>query len=147
VGQTLSSCRLLQACIEEAMRLSPPVSGLLLRQVLQGGLLIAARWHVPAGTDVGIPSYAIHRCGKYWQHPNQFKPERWLQKESQDCRSTFMPFGVGRTICVGKQLAYNEMTLVILASCGPTISILSQVVNNMMRRVFQEAAVNGVEGM
>jgi cytochrome P450 len=105
VGQTLSSCRLLQACIEEAMRLSPPVSGLLLRQVLQGGLLIAARWHVPAGTDVGNSSYAIRRCERYWQHPNQFKPERWLQKESQDCRSTLMPFGVGKTICVGKQLA------------------------------------------
>lgn len=113
IGPALSNCKLLEACVEEALRLSPPVSGLLPRQVLQGGLLVAGRWQVPAGTDVGIPSYAIHHSEVYWRHPNRFKPERWLQKESQDDRSVFMPFGVGRTSCVGKQLAYNEMALVI----------------------------------
>ncbi|KAF2474421.1 cytochrome P450 [Lindgomyces ingoldianus] len=112
-SEGLSSCQLLRACTEETMRLSPPVAGLLPREVLQGGLLIANRWSVPAGVDVGVPVYAIHHNEKYWESPHHFDPMRWIERYRKDCRHTFMPFGVGRTGCVGKQLAYNEISLVL----------------------------------
>ncbi|PVH99744.1 cytochrome P450 [Periconia macrospinosa] len=116
---TVAKCKYLYACIDEAMRLSPPVSGLLPREVLPGGITIADRWVIPAGVDVGVPAYAIHRDERYWSAPHTFMPERWLdssdktQNEKPDSKDVFMPFGVGRTICVGKAIAYQEMGVVL----------------------------------
>lgn len=36
----LDSCRHLRACIDEAMRLTPPIGAIMPRQVLEGGLSV-----------------------------------------------------------------------------------------------------------
>ncbi|KAJ5949319.1 cytochrome P450 [Penicillium verhagenii] len=79
IGPQLSECSFLYACINEALRLSPPVPGLLPREVLAGGLEIdEGRYYVPAGTDVGVPTYALHHMPEYWPDPYRFCPDRWL---------------------------------------------------------------------
>lgn len=110
----LSGCKLLRGCFEEAMRLSPPVGGILPREVLPGGLTVANKWHVPAGIDVGVPTYAIHHDERYWRDAHEFVPERWSETDSQKKRHVYMPFGVGRANRDGKHLA-NKEALVVLA--------------------------------
>ena len=119
IGQSLDSCRYLRSCLNEAMRLSPPIGGLLPRKVLTGGLTIEGE-HFPEGTDVGVPHYAIHHNPRYFTDPFAFKPERWIGEDGGDkdqavsrAESAFCAFGVGRTSCIGKRLAYQEMSIIL----------------------------------
>jgi cytochrome P450 len=113
-SQTASSIKLpyLRACLDEAMRLSPSVPGLLPREVLPGGATIAGV-SIPAGTTVGVPHYTLHRNGKSFRRVNEYWPERWLIGESVADETTtremldqalgaFCPFSIGARGCIGK---------------------------------------------
>lgn len=121
-GATLNTCSYLRACIDEAMRLSPSVGGLLPREVLAGGMTIDGA-HVPAGTVVGTPHYTIHHNEAYYPAAYSYVPERWIvgatnpvsgmQTTEQDtarAQSAFCPFSIGARGCIGKGLAYAEMS-------------------------------------
>jgi cytochrome P450 len=112
IGKELSSCKFLFACFDEAMRLSPGVGAILQREILRGGLIVDGNI-LPEGTDVGVPAYCIHHNHIYFPEPFEFEPERWLADGLALAYSAFTPFGVGRTSCVGKYLAYQEMAIVL----------------------------------
>jgi cytochrome P450 len=108
-GPTLSKLHYLRACIDEAMRLSPSVGGVLPRQVLPGGLEIDGE-KFPEGTVVGVPTYAIHHNPEYWSQPFEYRPERWISESEPNVtaesvslgQSAFCPFSVGPRGCIGK---------------------------------------------
>ena len=119
IGVQLSACRYLFACFDESMRLSPPVPGLLAREVLHGGINVD-NIHFPEGTDIGVPIYALQHSKDYFPEPWIFKPSRWIvgqdgttQQSVNLARSAFGVFGYGRTSCVGKNLAYQELALTL----------------------------------
>jgi cytochrome P450 len=76
-GRALGGCVYLRACIDEAMRLSPSVGGLLPREVLKGGMTVDGHY-LPEGTVIGTPTYAIHHNAAYYPRPFDFVPERWI---------------------------------------------------------------------
>jgi cytochrome P450 len=106
---TLSSLHYVKACIDEAMRLSPSVGGMLPRQVLPGGIEVDGQ-QLPEGTVVGVPHYTIHHNADYYPQPFEFRPERWvLDSEPKTtaesvsvAQSAFCPFSVGPRGCIGK---------------------------------------------
>ena len=117
----LNSLRHLRACIDESMRLSPPVPSLLPREVLSGGLDIDGK-HFPAGTVVGVPIYALHHNPTYYPDPFSFRPERWMTNEGSSvaeveamkmAQSAFTPFSIGPRGCIGKGVAYLELTVAL----------------------------------
>ncbi|KAK3997814.1 cytochrome P450-like protein [Cladorrhinum sp. PSN332] len=114
IGDALNSCTYLRACIDEAMRLSPSVGGILPREVLSGGMTIDGE-QVPAGTIVGTPHYTIHHNPSYYPDPFSFKPERWIGEEAKvkAAKRAFCPFSIGSRGCIGKGLAYVEMSITI----------------------------------
>lgn len=96
--------------IQEAMRLYPPVWGLP-RKALGpdeiGGYLI------PAGADVMICPYTLHRHEGFWADPDQFQPERFEAAVAGHAhRYAYIPFGAGPRVCVGSHLGMLEATLV-----------------------------------
>ncbi|TLD24730.1 hypothetical protein PspLS_06297 [Pyricularia sp. CBS 133598] len=113
LGFRLSSCVYLRACIQEALRLAPPISGALWRSARPGGLHIALRegevLTIPAGLEVGTCIYALNRSADVHGDPMAYRPERWLGREAQ--RTPFATFSNGTRNCVGKGLAWAEMTL------------------------------------
>lgn len=122
-GPKLNACVYLRACVDEAMRLSPPVGGLLPREVLSGGLEIDGH-QIPAGTVVGTPTYAIHHNQAYFPNPFEYVPERWISNSesaasqtSADAitlaKSAFCPFSIGPRGCIGKNLAYTELLITV----------------------------------
>ena len=118
-GKTLNELVYLRACIDEAMRLSPPVPSHLPREVLPGGLTIDGQYF-PKGTVVGTASYAIHHCKEYYPEPFVFRPERWIIEDKSEtesnvatARAAFCPFSLGPRGCIGKSLAYLEVTLAL----------------------------------
>jgi cytochrome P450 len=119
-GPKLGSCSFLRACIDETMRMTPPVAGILPRQVLAGGMDVDGH-HIPAGMDVGVPIYAIHHNPTCFPQPFEYLPERWLSDASAnplhdrlpDAQAAFTPFSIGPRGCIGKGLAYVELTVTI----------------------------------
>ncbi len=126
-GQTLGDLIYLRAVLDEGMRLSPPVGGMLPREVLAGGLEVDGE-KLPAGIDVGTPHYAIHHNPAYYPRPFDFVPERWIAGEDagialpsgqrvtskedvEVAKKAFAPFSVGPRACIGKNLAYAELLL------------------------------------
>ncbi|KAJ4357742.1 uncharacterized protein N0V89_002318 [Didymosphaeria variabile] len=119
-GPKLSRCAYLRACIDESMRMTPPVAGALPRQVLSGGIDIDGH-HIPAGVDVGVPHYAVHHNADYFPRPFDYVPERWLSDPAanplhnklSDAHAAFCPFSIGPRGCIGKGLAYVELSITI----------------------------------
>ena len=122
-GPSLTGCTYLRACIDEAMRMSPSVGGLLPREVQAGGMTICDEF-IPAGTVVGTPHYTIHHNEEYYPDPFRYAPERWMVGEENPVtgtktteaelgvsQSAFCPFSIGPRGCIGKGLAYVEMTV------------------------------------
>lgn len=123
-GAALNSCTYLRACVDEAMRLSPSVGGIVPREVLAGGMTVDGV-AVPAGTVVGVPHYAIHHNAAYFAQPFRFVPERWIagatlasgavvaEGDVAVSQGAFCPFSVGPRGCIGKGLAYVEMSITL----------------------------------
>jgi cytochrome P450 len=87
-GTKLQSAHYLRACIDESMRMSPAVPGLLPRLVLPGGLSIPVmNLHIPVGVDVGTCTYALQHHEDYVVEPFKYDPSRWLQQQQQQACS------------------------------------------------------------
>lgn len=125
----LQNITLLFACIDESMRLSPPVPSILPRRVGQGGMTVDGEVF-PEGVDLGIPHYSMHRNAELYPDPLVYNPERWIHDISSDMDGDnveagvklragtgqafgFSPFGAGRSACIGKYMAYQEVSYII----------------------------------
>nr|GAT50709.1 predicted protein [Mycena chlorophos] len=114
----------LDACINETLRLHPPLpSNGGPRQAQEGDREIAGRM-IPTGTSVYTPSYVLHRRPEYFSDPEKFIPERWLSTDARSKYpsataitahepSAFIPFSLGSANCVGQRFAKREMLLVL----------------------------------
>ena len=94
----------LNAVIEESLRIYPPAALSLTRIVPHGGATICGN-HIPAGTGVGVTSWAATHSPKNFALPEEFAPERWLDdpRFAKDDRQASQPFSMGARNCVGKK--------------------------------------------
>lgn len=102
---TMEACEdltYLKACITEAMRVYPPISGSLPRLVPENGATICGRF-VPGNATVGIFHWAMNRAERNFKDPDQFKPERWLKDVSQSESAAHNPFSFGPRTCVARK--------------------------------------------
>ncbi|KAK7442889.1 hypothetical protein CaCOL14_011107 [Colletotrichum acutatum] len=108
----------LRAVIEEGLRIFPPNAGFIPRQVLQSdGAFVLHGIPLPVGTEIGVANMAMHRNPIYFERPNDFMPERWIgdgQSAVKD-KSAFSPFSRGPRACLGRTMAYMEMSLALAA--------------------------------
>ncbi|XP_076034768.1 cytochrome P450 18a1 [Oratosquilla oratoria] len=69
-----------------------------------------AGYTLPKGVTVIPLLYNVHMNSKYWDDPEKFEPERFLDEQGQLYKpDNYMPFGVGRRMCLGDVLARSEM--------------------------------------
>jgi cytochrome P450 len=69
---------------------------------------------VPAGSNVMINIYGLHRHPAYWRDPDAFQPERMLDASSSDpARFVFLPFGAGPRSCIGARFTMCEMQVIL----------------------------------
>ncbi|KAI0147946.1 cytochrome P450 ClCP1 [Hypoxylon sp. NC0597] len=102
------------ACLNEALRCYPPVPTGLPRQSPKGGVFISGKF-VPENTVVAVWQYAINHDSRYWTEPDTFAPERFLgdPKFKGDQLDAMQPFSIGPRNCIGRNLAYAEMRLIL----------------------------------
>lgn len=93
----------LNACLEEGLRIHPPVPTGLLRTVPKGGATIDGHF-VPEGTSVATGSWSAAHNPVNFSQPDEFIPERWLEPGwEEDKKKAAQPFSLGPRGCIGKQ--------------------------------------------
>ncbi len=97
-----------KAVLNESMRFRPPV-GIMMRRISKNTELDG--YLLKQGRLVIFSIYNIHHHPDFWQQPEQFDPERFLNAESR--RFSFMPFGTGERICIGSHFALLESQLLL----------------------------------
>ncbi|OAL35266.1 hypothetical protein AYO20_05520 [Fonsecaea nubica] len=121
LGEKLTSCVYLRACVEEALRMASPAPGVAERTVLrnyQGGTVIDGEF-LDEGTTIGVGGWATSYNPKYIREPDRYWPERHIAggefsaEEVQQAHNAYWPFLLGVRKCPGRKLAYNELHLVI----------------------------------
>ncbi|KAK4285642.1 hypothetical protein QN277_002312 [Acacia crassicarpa] len=101
------------AVIRETLRLHPP--GPLLFPRESSEICELNGYKLPAKTKLIVNFWAIARDPEYWNEPEIFRPERFIDS-SIDYRGgnfEYMPFGAGRRICPGLSFATAVLDLVL----------------------------------
>ncbi len=88
----------LRACVDEAMRMRPPLRGGLPRVTPPEGMMIAGEW-IAGNTTVSVPTYSLHHDADLFSDPWTYKPERWLEDDAADLQQVFIPFSAGGRGC------------------------------------------------
>ncbi|KAK0203125.1 cytochrome P450 monooxygenase [Desarmillaria ectypa] len=103
----------LQAIINEGLRLYSTVGVGLPRVVPKGGMMIFGNYF-PAGTVISVPTYTIHRDpAVFGDDVDEFRPERWFERDSASMSKAFSPFSVGPRACIGRNLANLELQIIV----------------------------------
>jgi len=69
---------------------------------------------IEKGQKIIIPMYNIHNDPKYYPNPKMFDPERFsIEQTSKRMNGTFLPYGDGPRMCLGRRFAELEMILVL----------------------------------
>ncbi|KAK2769915.1 cytochrome p450 [Colletotrichum kahawae] len=111
----LAKLRYLQACIDESLRLHPPVPSGVQRMTPSEGLQVDDVW-LPGDTIVFVPSYTQYRDARFFDHPDEFIPDRWIDRpELVKNPAVYVPFSIGHDVCIGKQLGLLETRFVVSA--------------------------------
>jgi cytochrome P450 len=103
--------RYTEAVLLETMRLYPPIFGIGRETTVEcelGGHVL------PAGTNVYIVPWVIQRDPRFFDEPEAFLPDRWLDGLAKRLpRLAYFPFGGGPRLCMGQQFAMLEAVLVL----------------------------------
>ncbi|MCH7885551.1 MAG: cytochrome P450, partial [Planctomycetes bacterium] len=136
-GESLERMALLDRIVCETLRLYPPI-WIFTRRAMVDGLIGALP--VPAGSELLISPYVIHRHPQHWPDPDDFDPDRFLPEAvARRNRHAYLPFGSGPRNCIGAQFALAEIKMVLvrvlqhffldLAPGGPVVPLAQMTLN------------------
>jgi cytochrome P450 len=105
------------AVMDEVLRLYPP-AWLVTRRAREADVLAGAE--VPENALVILSPWLVHRHESAWPDPERFDPTRFLDADGARRRdlateSAYLPFGAGPRLCIGRDMALLEGTLVLAA--------------------------------
>ncbi|RQH03356.1 cytochrome P450 [Natrarchaeobius oligotrophus] len=98
------------AVLTEAMRLYPPAY-ILFRKATDDAVI--GGYRIPAGTILTLPQFHLHVDDRFYDDPEEFRPERWLDDDRDRPEYAYFPFGGGPRHCIGMRFATLEMTLIV----------------------------------
>jgi cytochrome P450 len=95
--------------LREAMRLCPPAwtTGREATADLELG-----GYPVPAGAQILVSQWVVHRDPRFFPNPEAFDPDRWADA-ARIPRYAYFPFGGGPRVCIGNHFAMMEATLLL----------------------------------
>lgn len=111
-SEYLKNFTYLKMVINESMRLYPPVWAFGRKSVQEDEIM---GYHIPKGVNCNIPVMFMHRNSRYWEKPNEFYPEHFLEDAvKQRDKFAFIPFSGGEHRCIGEYFALMEVQIVLI---------------------------------
>jgi cytochrome P450 len=110
----LKELHTIRMVLNECLRLHPALV-VLPRQSVRS--FTYKGYRIPAGTKVAVSPSLSHLDPDIWTDPEKFDPERFGEERAEHKKVpySFIPFGAGRHICIGKYFA--EMEAILTMSC------------------------------
>ncbi|XP_052868407.1 cytochrome P450 4d8-like [Anopheles cruzii] len=110
--QNLQDFKYLDLVVKEGLRMYPPV-GIIGRALVED--LEMNGTVVPAGQNILVPIYVIHRNPEIYPNPNKFDPNRFSDEaESKRGPFDYLPFSIGARNCIGQRYALMEMKVSLI---------------------------------
>lgn len=113
--QEVMKLQFVKQCVEEALRLYPPV------YVIDRIATEAESFEgieLPKNSMVLMSIYELHRNADFWEKPSAFLPSRFSGKDKKEYSDYYYPFGAGPRMCVGNNFAMFEMIIAIAEIVG-----------------------------
>ncbi len=105
--------------IKETLRVYPP-AWILGRQAMQD--ITLGGYRVGKGTMVFVSPYVQHHDPRWFEQPDEFRPERFSEENEKKIRAhAYIPFGAGPRVCIGSRFTLTEQKIVL--------TLLAQKVN------------------
>jgi len=102
--------------IKETLRMYPPNRSTAREAVKECRL---GDHRIPAGSQVVMPQWVVHRDPRFFERPNEFIPDRWTTEFEQKLHKyAYFPFGAGPRLCIGRSFAMMEIALVMATIAG-----------------------------
>jgi cytochrome P450 len=114
-GEDLLALAYTRRVLEESLRIYPPAW--IFRRTAIGDDSVAGH-SLPAGSDLLLVPFVIHRHPEFWPNAEAFDPDRFLPERAEGRhRCAYVPFGGGPRLCIGMHFAIMEaLTIVALVS-------------------------------
>ncbi|KAI6198928.1 Cyp-29A4 [Aphelenchoides besseyi] len=97
----------LEAVIKEALRMFPPVAGIM--RDLENEIQIGEQ-KLPAGSTVHVTMFLLHHNEKIFSDSWKFDPSRFLSGQTYP-PTAYIPFSAGVRNCIGQRFANMEMRI------------------------------------
>lgn len=95
--------------VRESLRLYPPAYALF-RAATED--IYLDDYVIPKGTNITIPQYRVHRDPRFYEAPETFDPDRWVDPPERP-EYAYFPFGGGPRHCIGMRFAMLELKLLV----------------------------------
>lgn len=107
----------LDAVLRESLRLYPPIpavgrwNGRNFSQTVNG-----RSYRIPKGVNVVVPIYFLHRNPIFYERPNTFDPNRFLNSDRVADKS-WLAFSFGARNCIGYRFAMTQLKITLAHLC------------------------------
>jgi cytochrome P450 len=114
--ESIVGLKYLHAFLYETMRVHI-TNGTGLPRISPGAMVDG--FYVPQGVVCQQSPFSLSRSSEYFRDPHLFRPQRWLPasdpryepRYADDQLKSFYPFGIGPRMCVGREIAWQQMKL------------------------------------
>ena len=107
----LSKMPVTRSVIRETLRLYPPVPMFVRETKSQETFRDRT---VPAGSQIVVSPWHLHRNDRYWSEPDAFDPSRWNTDAGRAAsREAYLPFSSGERVCPGAGFAMAETAILL----------------------------------
>ena len=101
----------LYALMHEVLRLYPPAYITARTSIAPSQI---GGYEFPTGTTMLMSQWVMHRDPRFYDAPDSFRPERWLEGLADKLPAgAYFPFGDGPRRCIGQGFAMLEAAIVI----------------------------------
>ncbi|KAA0189572.1 Cytochrome P450 CYP4 [Hyalella azteca] len=131
-SEHLTQLKYLERCVKEALRLYPSVP--IIGRVSAQDLVIDGKL-IPAGTNLMIFIYLLHRDPEQFPDPETFDPDRFLPEQiAKRHPYAYVPFSAGPRNCIGTNVSYAGQKFALMEEKVILASVLRRFTIKSLHR-------------